>query len=84
MVFFVIKCTNTNTWLGILCSTNSINTTLIHMGIHREINLFVRVNLAGHEFKGSMDVFKRRATIIYTYFNICMNIKCIINGTSFT
>jgi hypothetical protein len=44
------------------------------MGIHIEIemNLFVLVSLAEHEFKGSIDVFKRklRAAIIYTYFNI--------------
>ncbi len=30
--------------------TNSINTVLSHMGIHREITLFVRVSLAWHKF----------------------------------
>jgi hypothetical protein len=51
-------------------TTNSINTILSHMGIHREINLFVLISLSGHEFKGSVDVNKRTGSIIYTYLHM--------------
>jgi hypothetical protein len=48
-------------------STTSINTILSHMGILREINLCLRVSLAGHRFSGYIVIYKHRICILYTY-----------------
>jgi hypothetical protein len=59
------------------------------MGIHREMYLFVLVNLSGHNFSGTVDVYNHEGCIIYTYIiyiyiNIKMGIKSIISGFGFT
>ena len=57
-------------------STNSWNTVLSHMGILREINLFVRVGLAGIRFTISVPsgltgpVITTKIVKIYTNYDV--------------